>query len=457
MKIALIVLLGLAGLILTAAILAGPQLQTALSSFTPEPPSTKVRIQKVANGKLVETVKAPGRIEPHTKVDISSEVSARIEKLPFDVGDVARKGDLVVKLDDKDLQASLAATEARKAGEEFRLQSEEARLTGLLSSLALSKRQYDRKKALFDSGDLSQKDYDEATQHVEDLQAQVDSTKHSISVVESSLISAKADIDQAKERLAKTVIVAPMDGIITALNAEVGEVVLVGTMNNPGTVILTIADLSRMIMKAEVAESDIAKIAEGQPAKVHINAYRDKVFSGTVTQVALQRTDLLTNGAGTGFFEAEVEIDLQGETVRSGHDANVDIEISSHEGLVVESQAIVDRLIEEMPEDIKRDNPLVDLAKKTTTVVYRMVNNKSVCTPVKRGSSDDTHSIVLAGLDAGESVVIGPYKALEALKHDERLTDERESKDKEKGKGDSNSELADDGSKSGSVTVKVGS
>jgi len=447
-KIALIVLFGLVGLIVTIALVAGPQLQTALASFAPEAPSAKVRIQTVAAGRLVETVKAPGRIEPHTKVDISSEVSARIESLPFDVGDLVKKGDLVVKLDDKDVQASVAAAEARRSGEEFRLQSEQARLTGLLSSLNLAVRQFDRKKSLFDSGDLSQKDYDEASQRVEDLQAQADSTKHSISVVESSLVSAKADIDQVKQQLAKTVITAPMDGILTALNAEVGEVVLVGTMNNPGTVILTIADLSRMIMKAEVAESDIAKIAEGQPAKVHINAYRGKVFSGTVTQVALQRTEKLDN---SGFFEAEVEIDLQDETVRSGHDANADIEIDAHEGLVVESQAVVDRLIEEMPDDIKRDNPLVDLAKKTTTVVYRLVNNKSVCTPVKRGASDDTHSIVLAGLNADDVVVVGPYKALEALKHDERLTDER-AVDDAKDKPSTETKQGE-----GSATAKAGS
>jgi len=447
-KIALIVLFGLVGLIVTIALVAGPQLQTALASFAPEAPSAKVRIQTVAAGRLVETVKAPGRIEPHTKVDISSEVSARIEPLPFAVGDLVKKGDLVVKLDDKDVQASVAAAEARRSGEEFRLQSEQARLTGLLSSLNLAVRQFDRKKSLFDSGDLSQKDYDEASQRVEDLQAQADSTKHSISVVESSLVSAKADIDQVKQQLAKTVITAPMDGILTALNAEVGEVVLVGTMNNPGTVILTIADLSRMIMKAEVAESDIAKIAEGQPAKVHINAYRGKVFSGTVTQVALQRTEKLDN---SGFFEAEVEIDLQDETVRSGHDANADIEIDAHEGLVVESQAVVDRLIEEMPDDIKRDNPLVDLAKKTTTVVYRLVNNKSVCTPVKRGASDDTHSIVLAGLNADDVVVVGPYKALEALKHDERLTDER-AVDDAKDKPSTETKQGE-----GSATAKAGS
>ena len=219
-----------------------------------------------------------------------------------------------------------------------------------------------------------------------------------------------------------------MDGVVTALNAEVGEVVLMGTMNNPGTVIMTIADLSRMLLKAEISESDIAKVAQNQPARVHINAYRDEVFSGTVTQIALQRTEpSMSQGSGassTGYFEAEIEIDLQGKRILSGLMANVDIEVASHQGLVVESQAIVDRVIEELPDQIKRDNHLIDRSKKTTTVAYRVVNGKSVCTPVRRGASDDTHSITLDGLNEGDVVIIGPFKVLENIKHDEAVTDE---------------------------------
>jgi HlyD family secretion protein len=204
--------------------------------------------------------------------------------------------------------------------------------------------------------------------------------------------------------------------------------VLMGTMNNPGTVIMTIADLSRMILKAEVSESDIAKVAQNQPARVHINAYRDQVFSGTVTQIALQRTDPgmgeSSGASSTGYFEAEIEIDLRGQRILSGLMANVDIEVASHRGLAVESQAIVDRVIEELPDEIKRDNPLVDRAKKTTTVAYRIVNGKAVCTPVRRGSSDDTHSIALAGLNEGDVVIVGPFKVLEKIKHDEAVIDE---------------------------------
>lgn len=422
MKITLIILLILGVAVVAGAILAGPHLQEGFASFTPKPTGTKVRMQTVAAGKLVETVKAPGIIEPRTKVDISAEVAARIEQLPFREGQEVRKGDMIVKLDDRDFKAALASSQARSEGEQFRLQSEQSRLTGLYTSFNYAKRQLERKQALYDSGDLSRKELDDASERVEELQAQIETAKYSISVIESSLSAAKAEIARAEDGLSKTLIVAPMDGVITALNAEVGEVVLMGTMNNPGTVIMTIADLGRMLLKAEVAESDIAQVADSQRARVHINAYRDEVFSGTVTHIALQRTQKQLDN--TGYFKAEVEIDLRGRRILSGGIANVDIEIATHEGLVVESQAVVERLVEDLPEQVKRDNPLVDRAKKSTTVVYRVVNGKAVVTPVKRGPSDDTHSVLFAGLNDGDVIVVGPFKALEKLKHDEAVMDE---------------------------------
>jgi HlyD family secretion protein len=329
----------------------------------------------------------------------------------------------VVRLDDRELKAALAAAEAHRDGENFRMQSEQSRLAGLNTQLLYAKRQLERQQNLSETGDIARKALDDAEQTVHDLLASINTATYLIANIESSLQAAKAEINRAEDSLNKTVIRAPMDGVITALNAEVGEVVLMGTMNNPGTVIMTIADLSRMVLKAEVAESDIAKVRMGQISQVRINAYRDQVFSGTVTEVALQRTEDKTNG--TGYFKVEVEIDTRGDRVLSGCQANVDIQVASFEGLRVESQAVVDRLVDELPDDLKRDNPLVDRSRKSVTVVYRMVDNKAICTPIKRGASDDTHSIVERGLAANDMVVVGPFKVLEKLKHNQAIVDER--------------------------------
>lgn len=443
MKTALIVLMLLVGVVVAGALVAGPKLQDALKAFKPEPPMTKVRLETIKPSKLVETVKAPGLIEPHTMVEISAEVSARIEEMPFDIGDVVKKDQIVVKLDDRDLKASLDASKARAKGEESRLQSETARLAGLISSLNYARKTQERQQALFDSGDLSRKDLDAALERVENDASQVEAAKFTISTMENSLAAAKFDVDQIQQRLEKTIIRAPMDGRIIARNAEIGEVVMVGTMNNPGTVILKLADLSRMLVRAEVAESDIAKIANGQSAKVHINAYRDDVFSGTVTLIAQERTVSLSDP--TGYFEAEVEIDLRGKEIRSGGQANVDIEIASHEGMAVESQAVVDRLIDDLPEEVIKDNAFIDRTRRQCSVVYRMVDGKAVCTPVKRGASDDTHSQILAGLSENDVVVVGPFKVLETIKHGDLLKEDD-------GKSDKAGEAEDD---KGGAEVRV--
>lgn len=422
MKIVLIVLMAAIIVLGGGAMIAGPKLMEAMSSLTPDPARTEVRTQELRPQTLVEVVSAPGEIEPFAKVDISAQVSARIVGLPFREGDEVRKSDVIVQLDDRDLQAALDSTKARRDAEQFRLQSEEARLTGSVSNLSFSRKELQRMQSLFESGDVSRRSLDDAEQRVEDLGATIEAATHTISVIRSSLAASEADIARAEEGLNNTIVVAPMAGVITELNMEVGEQVL-GTFNNIGSRIMTIADLTRMILKADVAESDIAAVQKGLPARIHINAYPNIVFEGTTTQIALQRT---LSSEGAGVFQTEVEFDLQGRTIRSGHAANVDIEVARHLGLVVESQAIVERSVEDLPSEIRRNNPLVDHAKRTTEVVYRVVDGKAVCTPVKTGPSDLTHTLVLEGLNQGEVVIVGPYKVLEKIEDGELVKDEAE-------------------------------
>ncbi len=426
MKILLIVTLVVAAVVIGGALLAGPKLMEGLGGLRPQPNRTEVRVEELVLRTLVEAISAPGVVEPHTKVDISALVSARIEELPFREGEEVQKSDVIVRLDDRDLKAALEAAEARRDGERFRLESERARLAGLISNLAFARKEFQRQQDLYASGDVSRKALDDAEERLGDLEANVDAAHHNISVSESSLAAGEADFTRAEEGLANTVIRAPMSGLITALNMEIGEQVL-GTFNNLGSTIMTIADLTRMILKAEVAESDIAALLEGQKAKVHINAYPDLAFSGTVTQIALQRS---LSSDGTGIFETEVELDLQGRRIYSGLAANVDIEVATHEGLVVPSQAIVDRLVEDLPDEIQRD-PLVDRSKRTTTVVYRVVDGEAVCTPVRPGASDLTHTLIREGISAGDQVIIRPYKVLEKIKHGElvRLETDAESEE----------------------------
>ena len=419
MKIVLIIVGVFAAVaVVGAVVLVSTAPEGLLKALTPQPTRTEVRTQVASRQTLYETVSAPGEIEPLTKVDISSEVSSRIEQLPFREGDEVRQGEVIVRLDDRNLKAALALAKAQREGEQFRLQSEQATLAGLLKHLSFARKTFQRQSALYESGDVSRSALDDAQERVEDLQANAEASTHALSVIESSLAAGDANIERAEDTLNKTVIRSPMHGLVTKLNAEIGEVVLVGTMNNPGTVILTIADLSRMVLNARVAESDVAKVAEDQAARIHINAYPDEVFNGVVRTIALQRT---TVPDGTGFFETEIELDLQGRRIYSGLVANVDIEIAEHHGIVVESQAVVERLVDDLPSEVRR-NPLIDRRKRITNVICIVADGKALCTPVTPGPSDLTHIVVLEGLDEGAEVIVGPYKVLESIKHNELVS-----------------------------------
>ncbi len=422
MKIALIIVGLFAALaVVGTALVVSFAPEGFLKVLTPEAPKTTVRSEKAVDRQLVESVAAPGEIEPLTKVEISAEVSARIEELPVRDGDVVRRGDVIVKLDDRLLRSELQAVKAQREGERFRLQSEQASLAGTLKHLEFARRNLDRQQQLLESGDISTSAFDEAQDRVDELEASAAASAHMISVIESSLAAAEANIERAQDSLTKTVILSPLDGLVTKLNAEVGEVVLLGTMNNPGTVIMTVADLSRMILKARVAESDVAKVAQGQRCRIHINAYPKEVFTGVVRRIALQRT--VEQLQQTGYFEVEIEIELQGRQIFSGLVANVDIEIATHDGIAIESQGIVERKVDDLPKAVRED-PLLDQRKQVANVVFRIVGGKAVCTPVQSGPSDLTHTLIEAGLSPGDEVIVGPYKVLENLKQDQLVTTE---------------------------------
>jgi HlyD family secretion protein len=197
-------------------------------------------------------------------------------------------------------------------------------------------------------------------------------------------------------------------------------------MNNAGTMIMEVADLSQMVLRARVDEGAIADVKVGQKAKIRMEAYRGKVFDGVVQSVALanynpqlargamnnSRTTSNDNGIS---FEVEILIDTQGLRIFSGLSADADIETHRYQDIVkVPSQAVLGRSPDSLTTE-SRSKPEVDISKATVPVVYRYIDGKAVETPVSIGASDLTHTVVKAGLNAGDPVIVGPYKALESL------------------------------------------
>jgi HlyD family secretion protein len=387
--------------------------------------ATEVRMSEVKQGVLVESVSAPGVVEPKRKVDVSAEVSARIMELPAREGARVKKGDVLVRMDGRDLQAALASVEARRDGERFRLEAERSRIAGSRQNLENVRALLSRTQALHDTGDVSRQQLDDVVARARDIESQVQAAEKTIAQLERSLAASEATVEQSREAVRRTVIISPIDGIVTFLRAEVGELAVVGIMNSPGTLIMTVADLGAMHLNAKVAETDIARVAVGQDAKTYVNAYKDEPFEGKVSEIALQRT---VEKDGTGSFKVLVNLDLQGRQIFSGLTGNVDIDIARQEGLLVPSQAVVERPVNDLPESVQ-SSPLVQRNRRVTPVVFRVVDGKAVVTPVSTGPSNLTDTLVKEGLKAGETIVTGPYRALEKLKDGEVVQKEDPSKD----------------------------
>jgi HlyD family secretion protein len=264
--------------------------------------------------------------------------------------------------------------------------------------------------------------------------ASLEADRTSLTVERHQLDAAAAEILRAKDNLSYTTIVSPIDGIVTRMNAKVGEMVVTGTMNNMGTVILEVSDLSEMQVDAQIDEINIANVKAGQQAKVRISAFPDQLFDGEVKLVGLDIADQRFGGGGNGggggnsqqgrWYRAKVVVNTEGKRVPAGLSADVDIETQRHKDIIkVPTQAVMGRPVDELPADVKT-RPEVDKNKQLATVVFLMVDGKAKITPVTIGASDMTHTQITSGIKDGDRLIIGPYKALPGLKNDAKVKED---------------------------------
>ena len=409
-----------------------------------------VRIEEVKRGELTERVSAPGEIEPKEIVQISAKVSAQILEIPYDEGNVVTRGDqnanppippsVLLRLDAKDLESQLKLAEAGRSAEaaqvdveKLRIEGQKSTLVGLAASLEQAEKDLERKKGLFESHDISKADFDLIKYKVDTLRAEYEAAKHNLEAAQKNLVvmghnleAADARIAEAKEMLSYTTILSPINGVVTRVNAKVGEMVMTGTMNNPGTVIMEVSDRSQMLVVAQVDEADVGGLEVGQEAAVTVQAFPNVKFRGKVKEIALKHR---FSDNRTRYYRTEILLDNDPnvEKLYTGLTADVDIETRKHADVIkVPSQAILAREIDGLPLEIRDKSSELDKGKKFGTVVYRYKDGKAVATPVKAGQSDLTHTIILSGLKEGDKVVVGPYKVLDNLKHDQKLRDERE-------------------------------
>jgi HlyD family secretion protein len=411
-----------------------------------------VKTEKPSVGELTEFVSAPGEIEAKKKVAISAKVSARILEMGVKVGDTVTCGNpnatppipptVLLRLDSKDLQSELNNAKANYHAQEAELTVQKEQLISQRNELhraevsyQQAQKDYERQKGLLATHDISDSEFEKVSLALSERECQKIAAEQSVKTAEGRIVvithqlaAAKSRIDKAEDALSYTTIEAPIDGTVTKVNAEVGEVVVYGTMNNAGTVILEVADLSKMIVAAQADEMEVSKIKVGQKAKVHVQAYPEMTFGGEVISTALAQSSTATmNRGGVKFYRTEVLVEPNGMNICAGFNADVDIETKTYtDAMKVPSQAILSRDVESLPSDIKTKLSPDQRKKAYTTVVYRVVDGKAVVTPVKMGATDMTHTIVESGLKPDDKVIIGPFKVLEKVKHGDAVKEEPE-------------------------------
>jgi HlyD family secretion protein len=380
-----------------------------------------VQFARVRAEDITQRVRAPGKIEPKTQVKISADVPGKVTRLLVKEGNRVRQGQLMLQLDDTQYRANY--NQARAA-----LASAQARIREADAALKVSDASYARQRALFDQKLLSQAEWDQATSSNESAHVAQATAREEVSRSQSAM-------DGAADNLSKTRFVAPFDGVVSSLDVEQGEIVVTGTMNNPGTQILVVSDLSRMLVRADVDETDVVNMKIGQKAKISVDAIPDTTFVGTVTEIGnTAKRSLTSTVEGQTNFEVKVVFDDLVPQIRPGMTADVDIETATHAKTVgVPIQAVVVRTQRELDRAAKKpgdrkarkkadamnaaaDEDTVGRKDPELTGVFAVKNGVAQFVPVRTGISSETMIEIFGAVKPGEQVVAGPYKALRELK-----------------------------------------
>ena len=377
---------------------------------------------EVERRDITRTVKATGVIDPRVKVNISAHVIGKIERLYVEEGDEVAAGDPFLELEKEafvaardSAAAQLAIARSRERQAEINLRDSELRLK--------------RMRRLAEEQIAS-------AEELEQAELQYSSGELGLEQAKESVLQARATLDKARDDLSKVTIYAPLSGRVIELNAEQGEVVVSGTMNNPASVIGTIADLSEILAEVEVDETEVAYLALDQEAELNVDALPDDVYSGTVVEIGSSGYEKPSQPDVT-FFKVKVLLDSPSEALRPGMSVRAEIRTAQNEDvLVVPIQAVVDRLL--LDED---GEPIEDEEEIAVVFLLEGEDNDSVSqVPVQTGLTDPTHAEVTSGLEGGRTVVTGPYRALKDLEHGDavRLQDDDEG-DEDDGDGEEDS------------------
>ena len=360
-----------------------------ISKITGGADAKQVDVQKVELKLIKSSILASGTLTFREQVQLRSEVIGQVTELHVEEADEVSRGDPVITLDPKTYQAQVEQAEARVRIQQIAI--ERQRL--LIETLA---DRFERQKAMFARNLVDEDSY-------ESLKSDLALAKVDLRSLQESLAQARAALDQSEDLLSKTRIRSPIDGVVIQIDIKVGETVIAGTTNIPGSTMMVIADPSETLTEVQVDEADIAQVREGQNADIFAAAYPETPLSGTIQSIASVARQ--TPGQASLSFLVKVLLDEQDSmTIRPGMSVRADIYTqTSEETLAIPVQAVL------------YDEDTDDEGEEEQTYVFVMQDGKAIRKTVGVGLSSDSDQEITDGLEEGELVISGPFRILRHL------------------------------------------
>ncbi|OFW03985.1 MAG: hypothetical protein A3H96_16210 [Acidobacteria bacterium RIFCSPLOWO2_02_FULL_67_36] len=414
-------------------------------------PGVTVTTEGIQKRRLEAIVSASGKIQPKTSVNISADTMGRVTNLAVEEGQRVEKGQFLLQIDPRILRTNVTRTEASLAAAKSQMEQGRLALDSAQVAVKQAEDAFRRQQELMKGGLTTREQYERAENDLKMRQSDLRSATQSVRTQELRMRQESATAESARFDLSKVRIESPITGIVTRRNIEEGETVVIGTMNNAGTVLLTVADMSVIEAEVEVDETDIPTVTLGQKAQVTIDALPDKKFTGKVTEIGnspIQATGAAAAQRQNTNFKVVVTLDTEVPDVRPGFTCTAEITTAIRDNAVaVPIQATTVRevtldakgnVVHEPKTDRRRraaaaaapdasgtaqaaDGTAAAAGsakpgnKKETEGVFVVRNGAAEFVPVKTGIAGDKYFEVLSGLKEGDQVIVGPFNSVRDL------------------------------------------
>jgi HlyD family secretion protein len=391
--------------IVVAAVLV---LSAGAAVWTKRNKATPVLTARVATQDIVAKVTANGKIQAENKVEMSALVQGQVVNLAVREGDKVHKGDFLLQIDRN-------RAVAEEAGSSAALKASLSDRDSAKETMAQAERDYDRARRNYEARITSEADFQRARSGLETARSAFESAQNRVDQM-------RAGLSANRDTLSKTTVRAPIDGVVTTLRVKAGEVTVIGTMNNPGTQLLTVSDMSTVEAVLMVDETDTPTVQVGQKALLNIDAYPGRTFDGLVTEVGnspilKDDPDLqgLTTTSDAINFKVKVKVREPPPSIRPGFSVTADIITDVKQKVAAVPLAAV--IVRDSPKGEKNEAGKL----QTEQGVYALRDGKAVFASIKTGITGELMVEVVSGVPAGEEIVTGPFKALREIKDGDRV------------------------------------